>query len=92
MIDRDAVDRFVRSVVAFGRFLGDIALFGGTIAVLWGGLTWLGAAIDRILGTGPEGSVIPGTSGPFAMLGLISGCVASVYAIPWVVKRAHRKR
>jgi F0F1-type ATP synthase assembly protein I len=86
------VDRIVRFGSALGAFLADIALFAGTLAVVWGGITWLGYAADRMLGTDPHGSVIPGQSGPFAMIGLIAGFVASLYAVNWVTTRAHRKR
>lgn len=92
MWDRARIDRFVDSVVALGRFLGDIALFAGTILVLWGGLTWLGNVVDHVFGLAPRGSIIVGQAGPFAFLGLVSGCIASLYAIPWVVKRAHGRR
>lgn len=88
----ERVDALGRLLVALGRFFADIALFGGTILVLWVGLTWLGHQVDLMLGTAPRGSIIVGQAGPFAFLGLIAGCITSLYAIPWVVRRAHRRR
>jgi hypothetical protein len=89
---RQRIAALGRLATAFGRVLADIALVGGTVAVLWGGFTWLGASIDEILGTNPQGRILVGQAGPFAMLGLVSGCISTPYVITWVVARVHRNR
>ena len=92
MSTRQSISRLTRLVSAVGRFLADMALFAGTILVLWGGMTWLGVAVDRALGTAPGRNAIIGQAGPFAMLGLVTGCIASLYALNWIVTRVRRDR
>jgi hypothetical protein len=89
---RQSISDLVRFASELARFLGDIALFAGAIVVCWGGMTWVGIGIDRVLGTAPSGNVLRGQAGPFAMIGLVSGCFCSLYAINWIMSRAHRKR
>lgn len=87
----DALDSLARTLTELGRFLVDIAIFTGTILVVWGGVTWLGYALDRLFDTAPHASMVVGQSGPFAMLGVISGMLLSLYAANWVGNRRRRR-
>lgn len=85
------LDAIAAAAVELGRFLADIGIFAGTILVVWGGLTWVGYALDRLFGTAPRVSVVMGQSGPFAMLGVISGMILSLFAANWVSNRRRRR-
>jgi hypothetical protein len=87
----DRIEAISRGAVELGRFLADIGIFAGTIVVVWGGCTWLGYALDRMFGTAPRVSVVMGQSGPFAMLGVISGMILSLFAANWVSNRRRRR-
>jgi len=80
-----------RAAAELGRFLVDVGLFVLTIVVVWGGITWLGYELDRFFGTAPRVSIVVGQSGPFAMLGVISGMLLSLYAANWVAVRRRRR-
>lgn len=87
-----ALDALGRFLLALGRLLVDLAVFGVTIAAVGGGATWLGYSVDSILGTAPRDAGVVGQSGPFAMLGLICGFAGSLFAVNWLVGREQRRR
>lgn len=87
---REHVDQLSRATVELGRALLDVLVFVGTIAVVCGGLTGLGFALDHLFGTVPRVTLVAGQSGPFALLGIASGMLLSLYAANWVSKRRKR--
>lgn len=87
----ERVDALRRAISELGRFLADIGIFAGTILVVWGGVTWLGYALDKMFGTAPRVSLVAGQSGPFAMLGVIAGMLLSLYAANWVAGKRRRR-